>query len=391
MRLRRGGLGRRRLDPRRRRLDRASPGPRPAPLLLLAAGRTRTFAAGAGCTSAVARLGRSDHGQARCSSGSSTEHRLGPTGWRDEADLLAALWDLVWAGLVSNDTLAPVRALLAGGGAHKAKPAGAAASRYRTPPRLPASRLGRASLAAARSGPPIAAGRWYRLPDRDPNPTRRATALAEALLERHGVLTRGAVMAEETPRAGSPRSTRCWPRWRSAAPPGGATSWRVWARPSSRCPARSTGCGPTDRAGPRPSIRAGRSGPSCSPRPTRPTRTAPPCRGPSGSSTEGEPGKRAPPPGRKAGALVVTVGGELASTSSGAAGPCCPIWTIRRTLLRRRHGARRAVRSGALGAVGRAGRRRDDPLVAAGRRADRAGFRATPRGLAYGPDRLNVG
>ena len=33
--------------------------------------------------------------------------------------MLAALWDLVWAGLVSNDTLAPVRALLSGGGAHK--------------------------------------------------------------------------------------------------------------------------------------------------------------------------------------------------------------------------------------------------------------------------------
>src|SRR5690606_38616582 len=49
------------------------------------------------------------------------------------------------------------------------------------------------------SGPPIVGGRWYRLPDRDTNPTRRATALAEALLERHGVLTRGAVMAEDPP------------------------------------------------------------------------------------------------------------------------------------------------------------------------------------------------
>jgi ATP-dependent Lhr-like helicase len=116
----------------------------------------------------------------------------------EDADLLAAVWDLVWAGLVSNDTLAPIRALLAGGGAHRAKPV-APRGRYRNPPRLPASRLSRASLATVRSGPPSAAGRWYRLPDRDTNPTRRAAATAEALLERHGVLTRGAVMAEDTP------------------------------------------------------------------------------------------------------------------------------------------------------------------------------------------------
>jgi ATP-dependent Lhr-like helicase len=41
------------------------------------------------------------------------------------------------------------------------------------------------------------AGRWSRLPDRETNPTKRTTARAEALLERHGVLTRGAVQAEQ--------------------------------------------------------------------------------------------------------------------------------------------------------------------------------------------------
>uniref|UniRef100_UPI000E3B8C44 Lhr family ATP-dependent helicase n=1 Tax=Allorhizocola rhizosphaerae TaxID=1872709 RepID=UPI000E3B8C44 len=42
----------------------------------------------------------------------------------DDVELVTALWDLVWAGLVGNDTLAPVRALLAGGtGAHRARPA----------------------------------------------------------------------------------------------------------------------------------------------------------------------------------------------------------------------------------------------------------------------------
>ena len=120
----------------------------------------------------------------------------GPGG-ATEAELLAAVWDLVWAGLVTNDTLAPVRAILSGGGAHRAK--ATPRTRYRTPPRLPAGRLTRASLATARSGPPSAAGRWSRLPGRDSNPTRRATALAEVLLDRHGVVTRGAVMAEGAP------------------------------------------------------------------------------------------------------------------------------------------------------------------------------------------------
>src|SRR3712207_932593 len=51
----------------------------------------------------------------------------------------------------------------------------------------------------SRTGPPTVAGRWSRLPDREANPTKRTTARAEALLERHGVLTRGAVMAEQVP------------------------------------------------------------------------------------------------------------------------------------------------------------------------------------------------
>ena len=48
-----------------------------------------------------------------------------------------------------------------------------------------------------RTGPPTVAGRWSRLPEREANATRRTTARTEALLERHGVLTRGAVMAEQ--------------------------------------------------------------------------------------------------------------------------------------------------------------------------------------------------
>ena len=50
-----------------------------------------------------------------------------------------------------------------------------------------------------RTGPPTVAGRWSRLPERDTDTTRRTHALAEALLDRHGVVTRGAVMAERAP------------------------------------------------------------------------------------------------------------------------------------------------------------------------------------------------
>src|SRR5439155_3485550 len=67
-------------------------------------------------------------------------------------------------------------------------------SRYRRPGRPSLS-----SIAVLRSGPPTSAGRWYRLPERDADPTRRAAATADALLERHGVVTRGAVAAEGVP------------------------------------------------------------------------------------------------------------------------------------------------------------------------------------------------
>lgn len=48
----------------------------------------------------------------------------------------------------------------------------------------------------SRTGPPAVAGRWALLPELDLDPTRRAHATAEALLERHGIVTRGAVAAE---------------------------------------------------------------------------------------------------------------------------------------------------------------------------------------------------
>ncbi|MBQ0923207.1 ATP-dependent helicase [Saccharopolyspora endophytica] len=103
--------------------------------------------------------------------------------------ITTALWDLVWAGAVTNDTLAPLRALVSGrGAAHKPR---------RSAPRGRYARLraGRPSM-PPRSGPPTVSGRWSLAPQPAAEPTRRAHARAEAFLERHGVLTRGALDVE---------------------------------------------------------------------------------------------------------------------------------------------------------------------------------------------------
>ncbi|NJP68303.1 Lhr family helicase, partial [Streptomyces spiramenti] len=50
--------------------------------------------------------------------------------------------------------------------------------------------------AASRSGPPTVGGRWSLLPATAADATVRAHALAHTLLDRHGVVTRGAVAAE---------------------------------------------------------------------------------------------------------------------------------------------------------------------------------------------------
>ncbi len=125
-----------------------------------------------------------------------------------DQDVVAALWDLAWAGRITGDTFAPVRALIAGG--HTAHRQVGRAPRARAP-RL--SRLGRAhgtgllgspGLTGGRYGsvtgtaptPPLAAGRWSALPSPELDPTIHARATAELLLDRYGVVTRGSVMAE---------------------------------------------------------------------------------------------------------------------------------------------------------------------------------------------------
>ncbi|MGW7275172.1 ATP-dependent helicase [Streptomyces sp. NPDC054864] len=110
-----------------------------------------------------------------------------------DPQLADAIWDLAWSGRLTNDTLAPMRSLLgsgrtAGSTAHRAK---------RTMPRgRYGSLTGAARPMSSRTGPPTAAGRWSLLPAHEPDPTLRAHALARTLLDRHGVVTRGAVAAE---------------------------------------------------------------------------------------------------------------------------------------------------------------------------------------------------
>jgi len=102
-----------------------------------------------------------------------------------QRDVLDALWSLVWAGLVTNDTFAPLRALRWG------RRSATAERPYR---------------GVARSGPPEAAGRWSLvggarasaviMAGREPTPTERRHALAMRLLERQGIVTRDGVAAE---------------------------------------------------------------------------------------------------------------------------------------------------------------------------------------------------
>ena len=111
-------------------------------------------------------------------------------GAQDDAALVEAVWGLAWEGLITNDTFAPIRSLLAGGrGAHKPQRS-APRSRMMRGRSLPRP------TAVTRSGPPSVAGRWSILPLPDESATRRAAALGETLLERHGVVTRGVAVSE---------------------------------------------------------------------------------------------------------------------------------------------------------------------------------------------------
>ncbi|MGI8667610.1 MAG: Lhr family ATP-dependent helicase, partial [Jatrophihabitans sp.] len=112
-----------------------------------------------------------------------------------ETELARALWDLVFAGYLTNDTLAAVRARLGGGRTAHARGPSAPRARYGRSHRVSLPTGGRAGTAAA--GPSALPGRWSRLPDRSATETRRALLRTEVLLDRYGILTRGEVAAED--------------------------------------------------------------------------------------------------------------------------------------------------------------------------------------------------
>ena len=242
---------------------------------------------------------------------------------------VAALWDLVWAGLVTGDTFAPVRALVAGG-AHRrparptaaptgpGSPAAAWAARPGSPGSLPdhgrAAGLWstRQSLDAGR-----AAGRGRLRPAR---PLRRGHPGQRADRELRGRLRRGLPGAEHTGgvRPVPPRLLRR----------------RSGRRPVRASPAPSTGCAPSSGSPSSPQAAgAGRL------RPGQPVR----CR----AALAGAGGPPARPQGRAPWSCWST--GRWCSTSSAAARPCCPSPRTPSRLAPAADALARSVRQGQLG------------------------------------------
>jgi ATP-dependent Lhr-like helicase len=97
-------------------------------------------------------------------------------GGGDPDTVIEALWDLVWSGHVTNDTLQPLRAYL---------------ERRPTRPRGKPNLSGRF--------PVHAGGRWSLVPDPAGDDTRTASAWATVLLDRHGIVSREVVAGEPVP------------------------------------------------------------------------------------------------------------------------------------------------------------------------------------------------
>jgi ATP-dependent Lhr-like helicase len=132
----------------------------------------------------LAAAGASFWGQLRSAAvGSAAIERIGHA--PSEQEIMTALWDLVWAGEVTNDSLAPLRAMLHGG----ITPGATRRARSARPRPVRLNRV----------GPPAGAGRWSLvapLLQPAPTPTEAAHAQALQLLDRYGVVTREAVLGE---------------------------------------------------------------------------------------------------------------------------------------------------------------------------------------------------
>ena len=100
-------------------------------------------------------------------------------------EIYRALWELVWAGAVTNDSWLALRSPR-----HAPRPLAATRPRF-----------GRRGLGVPRT-PPSVTGRWSLLAPRFarlPPDADRRRALAEVLLERHGIVTRAGVLADSVP------------------------------------------------------------------------------------------------------------------------------------------------------------------------------------------------
>ena len=325
-----------------------------------------------------------------------------------DADLVTAVWDLVWAGLLTNDTLAPLRVVTSGGAAvrrpaapRRAAPAARLAIPPRTPPTVgvfnprPAPRGygggggGRRRPAMpSRTGPPTVTGRWSLLPARAGDAdgaaaTMRAHAQALTLLERHGVLTKGAVAAERVPGGfgavypvlrAMEETGQCRRGYFVAglgaaqfALPGAVDRMRALAgdpRPADPW-ASGAAADPSERTVVLAAADPAQPYGAALPWPARPGETATSHR-----------------PGRKAGAVVVLSGGELVLYVE-RGGKTLLSWSDDQAVLEPCAAAlAAAVRDGALGriTVEKADGEtvHDSPLAAA---LESAGFRPTPRGL----------
>ncbi|HET7398856.1 MAG TPA: ATP-dependent helicase [Intrasporangium sp.] len=336
-----------------------------------------------------------------------------------DAELLEALWSLVWAGHLTNDTIAPLRALLAGGrtahrrarttprstryagrraslgrfGTLSGSGLGAGAGQPTATERLAAAQSAAAAAslasgASARSGPPTGVGRWTALPLAEADPTVRAVTSAEMLLDRYGVLTRGSVVAEDVP-GGFAAVYRVL----AAAEEAGKVRRGYFVESLGASQFATTGAVdrlraaarlPDDqRASTRHTVVLAASDPA-SPWgaalgwPERPLADAGEDDGGTGGARRGH------QPGRKAGALVVAVDGELVLyVERGGRTMLC--WSDDREALQSAADALAlSVREGALGrltvekADGASLLGSDHPLVSA---LSQAGFHMTPRGL----------
>ncbi|MFC8451126.1 DEAD/DEAH box helicase [Kitasatospora sp. NPDC057223] len=311
-----------------------------------------------------------------------------------EAGIVEALWDLLWAGYVTNDTLAPLRALLgsgrtAGATAHRA-PRGTPRGRYGGAGRG----LGRVAPGGVRTGPPTVAGRWSLLPGFATDPTVRATARAQSLLDRHGLLTRGTVAAERVPGgfAGVYRVLAAMEERGRArrgyfveglggaqfAMEGAADRLRAVSSRLERTRATEW---PGSPGGEPPQLLVlAAADPANAYGAALPWPEAP------AAPEDGRRAAGAHRPGRKAGALVVLVDGELALyvERGGKSLLAWPEDTATRELAARALAG--AVRDGALGSV-TVERANGEPALTSplGAALEEAGFHPTPRGLRLRP------